>query len=79
MTVNQAIKYFLKVEEKRKEKLFTEETKCVGVARLGSPNPTIFYGTAKELLEKDFGEPLHSLIIPGKLHFVEEEALEQWE
>lgn len=78
MTVNQGIEFLLSVEKKRKEKAFTEDTLCVGVARLGSPDQKIVAGKAKSLLSIDFGAPLHCIIVPGKLHFVEEEALEQW-
>jgi diphthine synthase len=60
-----------------KEKIFTKKTMCIGVARLGSDKPKIIYGSAEELLRIDFGEPLHALIIPGELHFVEEEAVKQ--
>jgi diphthine synthase len=79
MTVNEAIEYLLRVEAKRKEKAFTKQTKCIGVARLGGERPKIISGTAEQLLKKDFGEPLHSLIVPGELHFVEEEAIKVWE
>ena len=79
MSVNQAIEYLLRVEEKRKEKAFTKQTKCIGIARLGSEKPKIISGTAEQLLKKDFGEPLHSLIVPGELHFVEEDAIKHWE
>jgi diphthine synthase len=51
---------------------------CIGVARLGSHEPKIICASAGELLKKDFGEPLHALIVPGKLHFVEEDAIKQW-
>lgn len=78
MTVKEAIEYLLSVEEKRKEKVFTKDTKCIGVARLGSPEPKIVYATAEKLLKVDFGEPMHSLIVPSELHFVEEDALKQW-
>jgi diphthine synthase len=78
MTIKEAIEYLLRVEAKRKEKAFTKQTKCIGVARLGSDKPGIVYGKAEELLKTDFGEPPHSLIVPGELHFVEEEALKQW-
>ncbi len=47
---------------------------CV-VARAGSDNCLISADYAKNLLNKDFGEPMHSLIIPGNLHFMEAEAL----
>lgn len=55
--------------------VFNVETVVVGVARLGSENPLIRAGKAGELLETDFGEPPHALIVPGRLHFMEAEAL----
>ena len=76
MTVNQAVEYILSIEEKRKEKVFFKELFCVGCARLGSLNPCIKAGNAEELLKEDFGKPMHCLIVPGKLHFAEEESLE---
>jgi diphthamide biosynthesis methyltransferase len=30
-------------------------------------------------VKEDFGPPPHCLIIPGRLHFIEEEALAQWQ
>jgi diphthine methyl ester synthase len=78
MTVNQGVEYLLRVEAKRKAKAFTPRSLCIGVARLGSDNPKIVCGQAKQLLKIDFGEPLHCIIVPGELHFVEEEALKQW-
>ena len=75
MTVNDAVRYLLKTEIKKNKKIFAEKTLCVGCARVGSENQLIKAGTAKELLKKDFGKPIHCLIVPGKLHFMEEEAL----
>jgi diphthine synthase len=77
MTVNDAIKSLLKIEDKRKEGVFNSETLCVGCARITGDH-TISYGTASELMKKNFGKPPHCLIIPGSLHFIEEEALQQW-
>jgi len=79
LTVSDAIRYLLKVEMKRNEKVFTEKAMCLGVARVGYPSQIIKYGTAKELLKLDFGKPVHSLIVPStKLHFMEEEMLRVW-
>lgn len=78
MTVNEGIQSLLDIESERKEGIFTEDTLCIGCARLGSSDPTIIAGKAKELLKADFGGPLHSLIVPGKLHFMEEDALKLW-
>jgi diphthine synthase len=78
MTVNEGIQSLLAIEKKRGEGVFTDETVCVGCARLGGSDVKIKAGTAKELLDEDFGPALHCLIVPGKLHFMEEEALELW-
>jgi len=77
MTVNEAIEILIEIENKRGEAVFNYDTKLIGCARIGG-NYNIQYGTAEELLDTDFGEPLHCLIIPGKLHFIEEEAIENW-
>ena len=78
MKVGDAIRYLLKVELKRNEKIFSEKTLCLGCARVGSENQMIKFGAAKELLKFDFGKPVHCLIVPGKLHFMEEECLKMY-
>jgi len=75
MSINDAIRYLLKIEIKKNKKIFTEKTLCIGCARLGSENQLIKAGAAKELLKHNFGKPVHCLIVPGKLHFMEEEVL----
>lgn len=75
MTVNQAIEILLEIENKRKEKIISDETLAIGCSRLGSKDSTIKKGTLKELKDFDFGKPVHCLIIPGKMHFAEEEFL----
>ena len=78
LSVNDAIRYLLKVELKKNERVFSEKTLCIGCAGLGSKNQVIKSGTAKELLKFNFGKPVHCLIVPGKLHFMEEEMLRVW-
>ncbi len=51
------------------------ETRCVGVARVGAEDQLLLTGSLAELAESDLGGPLHSLVIPGKMHFLEEEAI----
>ena len=51
---------------------------CIICAAIGSPNPVIKAGTAQELLNERVDEIPQCLIVPGKLHFVEEEALALW-
>ena len=75
MTVNDAIRYLLELESSRKEGAFTPETICIGIARIGSDSQKIVSGTASQLKDYDFGLPLHSLIVPGNLHFIEEDMI----
>lgn len=78
MTVQEGLNILLKIEKKRKENVISSETKAIGCARLGREDAIIKFGTVKELLEQDFGKPLHCVIFPGKMHFVEEEALNEY-
>ena len=78
MTINDAIEILLKIEDKKRQKIFTKDTLCVGCARLGSDDQMIYAGNAEELLGCDFGKPPHCLIVPGALHFMEEEFLAQF-
>lgn len=78
MTINKALEILLKLEEKHQEKVITQETQVLGVARLTRDDEKIKHGFIKELIKEDFKEPLHSLVIIGKLHDVEKEMLESY-
>ena len=76
LSVNDAIRYLLKVEMKRGERVFADNALCIGCAKLGSLDQIIKAGKAKELLKYDFKKGMQCLIVPAKkLHFMEEEAL----
>lgn len=47
----------------------------VGAARLGSGDEMLLASTLGRLRSEHFGVPPHSLVVPGKLHFMEVEAL----
>jgi diphthamide biosynthesis methyltransferase len=48
---------------------------AAGIARAGSEKPIVKADYAENLKSFDFGKPLHILVVPGKLHFLEAEAL----
>ena len=75
MHICESLESLLNIEEKRKNGVVTMNTLVVGVARAGSTNPTVKADFVKNLLDFDFGEPPCSIIFPGKLHFMEVEAL----
>ena len=68
MTINEAVEYLIKNKIK-------ENTKAVACASLGSDKPFIKYGLLEELKKLEIKKFPQCLIIPGKLHFMEEEAL----
>jgi len=78
MSIQVALRQLLKMEEMRKEGVILPGTLVVGVARLGQPDQKVVAGTVEELKDINFGEPLHSIIVPGTLQIVEEEALGMW-
>jgi len=73
MTFNEAIQFLLNVE--KENKVFTEDTLCVGCAQLGSKNQKIVVGKAKDLLNKKINLFPQCLIVPGEMHFMEEDVL----
>jgi diphthine synthase len=75
MTANQAMEYLLKVADKRRDGIITGDTLAVVVARAGAQKPLVKADKINNLIDEDFGGPLHSIIIPSKLHFIEAEAL----
>jgi diphthine synthase len=75
MTANEGIEFLLKIEEIHKRNIFNEKSLICVVARAGSEKPFVCAGEAGVLKNQDFGPPLHSMVIPGKMHFMEIEAL----
>lgn len=78
MTANEGMKILLDMEKKQKDNLITENNVICVIGKAGSSKPTIKAGIIKELLNIDFGEKLHTIIIPGKVHFKEIEALQSF-
>ncbi len=75
MTIKEATKFLMEIENKRKENIITENTKIIGCSRIGMKDQKIIYCTIKQAEKKDFGKPPYCLIIPSKLHFMEEDYL----
>ncbi len=58
-------------------KKITDKEKIIVCSKLGTKKRKIFYGNLSELKNKKVESPF-CFIIPGKLHFVEEEVLENF-
>jgi diphthine synthase len=75
MTANEGIKTLLQIEKKRGEHFIADDTLVCVVARAGASDSIVCANTVKKLLEKNFGDYPHCLVVPGKLHYMEVEAL----
>ncbi len=75
LTIKEALQTLLELEKQKKEQVVTPRTLVIGVARAGSIEPVVKAGYIEEVINYDFGAPPHTLIFPGKLHFMEAEAL----
>jgi len=75
MTVADAIEVLEMLEERIGKGIISSETLGIALSRIGSPESKILAGSFRSLKNLDLGSPPHTLIIPGDLHFTEEEAL----
>lgn len=75
MTPHQALEWLLEAERKWQGGLITDNTLVCVASRVGAPDEQIKAGYPKDILDTEFGEPLHTLVIPGNLHFMEAYAL----
>lgn len=75
MAANEGLELLLEMEKKQREKILSEDSMVCIVARAGSHNPTVMANTIGFMKNQDFGPPLHTIVVPGNLHFMEIEAL----
>ena len=75
LTADEAMKTLLMMEEKAEGDFFAKHPLVCGLGRVGSEKAVIKCGDIHSLKEEDFGPPLHCIIVPGPLHYMEKEAL----
>jgi len=78
LSIKDALAYLLKVEEREGRGILSEDTLCIGCARLGTSGSVIKAGPLSSVSSYDFGSGPFCLIIPSDLHFAEEEFLQQY-
>lgn len=72
---NEALKSLLNMENDFKQGIMDNETFVIIASRIGSNSQILSGGKIGSLIDKDYGEPPHAIIVPGKLHFTEIDAL----
>lgn len=75
MTVSDGLETLFTIEKQKRKQVITRDTLVIGIARAGSSEPIVKAGYVEEMIRQNFGAPPHTLVFPGKLHFMEAEAL----
>lgn len=70
-----ALRSLLEMAEAKGTAGFGPGTLVCVLSRVGSPEVRLRAGRVEDLLREDLGPPLHCLVVPGTLHFLEEKAL----
>lgn len=78
MLASEGAEIILKMADKYGSETVGPKTEAVAIARAGSPDFKIAYCDLSSMKAQDMGAPPHSIIIPGRLHFMEEEMLERF-
>ena len=75
MSAGEGVQWLLDAETRLGRGLMGDRTIICACARVGSPSEKLRAGIAADILKADMGPPLHTLVLPGKLHFMESSAL----
>ncbi|MFB5611261.1 MAG: diphthine synthase [Nitrosopumilaceae archaeon] len=71
----QALAALTETEKEQKRNVIHPSTFVIIASRIGFKNQKIISGKISTLKKIDFGKPPHTIIIPGKLHFTESDAI----
>ena len=70
-----ALNGLLETEKGQARKVISSSTYVIIASRIGFKDQKIISGKISSLKKIDFGKPPHTVIIPGRLHFTESDAL----
>ena len=70
-----ALSLLLDAEKMQNGKVISLETFAIIASRIGKSDQNITSGKISNLIKKEFGNPPHTIIIPGSLHFTESNAV----
>ena len=70
-----ALSLLLDIEKTQNEKIVSSNTFAIVASRIGKSNQSVISGKISNLIKKEFGEPPHTVVIPGNLHFTESNAV----
>ena len=71
-----ALDFLLDTEKEQRRNVFSPSSFAIVASRVGFKTQKIIAGKVSSLKKKDFGKPPHTIIIPGRMHFTESDALQ---
>lgn len=75
LTPSQGLRMLQDVEKSYRLGVFADDRLIVVASRVGWPDQSVRCGRLVDLVELDFGPAPHCILVPGPLHYTEEEAL----
>lgn len=75
---NDALNGLVETEKGQKRNVISVSTFVIVASRIGFKDQTIISGKISSLKKKNFGKPPHTVIIPGRMHFTESDALKMF-
>jgi diphthine synthase len=75
LSPSEALLSLLEAERDQRYGFFSEDIFTIVCSKIGMKGQSINLGTVKQLMSQQWTNPPYSIIIPGNLHFEEEEAL----
>lgn len=78
MTAQEGLQILLEMDRKLGDSRIDESTLVCAVARAGSEDCVVVACSLGEMRTRDLGPPLHTVVVPGGLHFMEEEGLRRF-
>lgn len=70
-----ALNGLLETEKGQRRNVISSSTYIIVASRIGFKDQSVISGKVSSLKKKDFGKPPHTVIITGRLHFTESDAL----
>jgi len=78
MTASEGLRQLMDMAARAGEDAIGPETTVAAVARAGAGDQIAVAGRMEDVIAADLGEPPHTVVIPGELHFMEEDALKRF-
>lgn len=70
-----ALRMLLEAESGQGRGVFTKDAYVVVASRVGLDGQRIRAGRISSMVDRDFGPPPHTVVVPGRLHFTERDAI----